>query len=822
MEALESQSGYLHSENLESLVRSANTCALCDLILRQMCIAIKYHVQSDEAIIDAREASELFAAFMADKHQLFMLDPTPVILRLDDSRGSLGARYAAIGTVMLESLDEPPKFRLALFWGRLLLHDNKDNVEPLKPRGSEDEVLSRLGDWLRERESEVPRWSNAGDDKPLPTRVLDLGCFVDAQASTSAADVRLFEPAVGQCGRYVALSYCWGGYAECRTLKANLAERLERIQLCLLPKLFAHAVKVTRGLGIRYLWIDALCIIQDDVEDWRREATTMSEVYWNAVCRLAVTDSKRPTEGFFPPSPILASVRVPSLEREAQKQGKNEDSRYGPMAREDGYDERGKVEVDDGNAILKPSTQTRRIGVERDEDLQTHQDDAGKPREGTPPLPQGCDEYDGQTLPDDLDGFMSKFENMIQEVNSQHHEEKPQDYVPTEIYLTLPRAYSVDVDRGHLNTRGWVLQERLLAPRTIHFTKHHIYCEDQDDICGEDWIRRYFTWRSSIDKKSGFTPIDLFPERRFNSIEHMKDNITTGNVWWQRATYGHSESHFVADPWLRICEIFSKCRFTYATDKLAAIAGLVKKKQEFAQSGSAQNFFGLWKESLHVELAWTAQAKTKLKFLRSLNLPSWAWIAYEGQVSFTKETRHPRDPSRVHIPPMAEFHLVEADVPDLATQLPLTKPASLTVEITVRKLGQISAETTKNWEFDTMREELEASSPFHLDPRLRTVPILLSALSVCQKILDSERQVIGLLSFDEDVRHTDDLFCAHISTLLDGSKHEYWRKSDTPILAYALVLVKMDGTENEYRRVGLAQVNHGWITSGARERMKLV
>ncbi|KAK4243794.1 heterokaryon incompatibility protein-domain-containing protein [Corynascus novoguineensis] len=781
METLESQSGYLHSENLESLIRSADGCALCDLILRQMCIAVKYHVQSDEEIIDAREASKLFASFMADKHQLFMLDPTPVILRLDDTRGSLGARYVAIGTVMLESLDEPSKFRLALFWGRLLLHDNGDNVEPLKPRGSEDEVLGRLADWLRERESEVPRWSNAGDDKPLPTRVLDLGCFGDAQAGASAADVRLFEPAVGQCGRYVALSYCWGGYTECRTLKANLAERLERIQLCLLPELFAQAVKVTRGLGIRYLWIDALCIIQDDAEDWRREATTMCEVYWNAVCRLAVTDSKRPTEGFFPPSPILASVRVPSLEREAQRQGKNEDSRYSPMAREDGHEEGEKVEVDDGNAILTPSAQTRRIGVERDEDLQTYQDDTGKPREGTPSLPRGRDEYDGQTLPDDLDGFMSKFENMLQEMHSQEHEQEPHDYVPSEIYLTLPRAYSVDVDRGHLNTRGWVLQER-----------------------------------------SGFTPVDLFPERRFNSIEHMKDNNTTGNVWWQRATYGHSESHFVADPWLRICEIFSKCRFTYATDKLAAIAGLVKKKQEFAQSGNAQNFLGLWEESLHVELAWAPRAKTKLKFLRSLNLPSWAWIAYEGHVSFTKETRHTRDPSRVHIPPMAEFHLVETDVPDRTTQLPLAKPASLTVEITVRKLDRISAETTKSWEFDTMREELEGSSPFHLDPRSRTMPILLSALSVCQKILDSDRQVVGFLSFDEDVRHTGDLFCAHISTLLDESKNEYWRKSDTPILAYALVLVKVDGTENEYSRVGLAQVNHGWITSGARERMKLV
>ena len=238
---------------------------------------------------------------------------------------------------------------------------------------------------------------------------------------------------------------------------------------------------------------------------------------------------------------------------------------------------------------------------------------------------------------------------------------------------------------------------------------------------------------------------------------------------------------------------------------------------------------------MQVELAWAAHKMAQLKFLRSLNLPSWAWIAYKGRIRFTKEDRQLRDPRRVRLPPMAEIQLVEADVPDMITPLSLAKPASLTVDITVRKLHGISTEITEYGKHAKTREELAASSPFHFDPRTVTTPIPLSERSECRVILDSDQKVIGFFSFDEDMRHTGDMFCAHISALSNEADFEARRKFDdsevqsvdmrefqTPILAYALVLVKMDATENEYKRVGLAEVNHGWMTSGTRERVSLV
>jgi hypothetical protein len=57
-------------------------------------------------------------------------------------------------------------------------------------------------------------------------------------------------------------------------------------------------VLVTRKLGYQYLWIDALCIIQDDLEEWYGEAPEMAYVYYNSTCTIAAYSAKNDSEGF--------------------------------------------------------------------------------------------------------------------------------------------------------------------------------------------------------------------------------------------------------------------------------------------------------------------------------------------------------------------------------------------------------------------------------------------------------------------------------------------------------------------------------------------
>ena len=66
------------------------------------------------------------------------------------------------------------------------------------------------------------------------------------------------------------------------TTKANLESHKITIPFLALPATFADAVWFTLGLGIQYIWIDSLCIVQDDTQDWLDESKWMGHVYYNA------------------------------------------------------------------------------------------------------------------------------------------------------------------------------------------------------------------------------------------------------------------------------------------------------------------------------------------------------------------------------------------------------------------------------------------------------------------------------------------------------------------------------------------------------------
>jgi hypothetical protein len=79
-----------------------------------------------------------------------------------------------------------------------------------------------------------------------------------------------------------------------------------------LSKTVFEAVAITRGLGLKYLWVDTLCIIQDDIEDWKCESATMDLVYRHALVMIAASSAKDGREGcFLESTSSLAPVRVP-------------------------------------------------------------------------------------------------------------------------------------------------------------------------------------------------------------------------------------------------------------------------------------------------------------------------------------------------------------------------------------------------------------------------------------------------------------------------------------------------------------------------------
>ncbi|KAJ5730254.1 extracellular lipase [Penicillium malachiteum] len=793
IKALKSDEGYLHTEEIEDFFESAKICPLCALLQKTMCNAVRFHVQRKEDIEDPMEALHLFSAFMAVKHHSYMFKPTPVILKLDrGADNDLNGDYLVMGTIMAIPI-ENAKARV-LFFGRLRLHDNKrKSVVPMQPRGSDEEVLRRLSAWLDERWKEVPAWSDASAEKPLPTRVLDLGqsCLERFSQKSLEQDLRLVE-SNDQRGHYTTLSYCWGGYAELRTTKSNYHDRLEKIRFADLPKTYADTVRITRSLGVRYLWIDALCIIQEDPKDWLHEAGCMSDIFWNTTCRIAANEGKDPTEGFFPPKETPVSIKVPNLVSEELSASLSdmetdtieEDDNKGDDDEADtlglpGLGEMSESEEDPNTDINFTESINHDISEHEDEFTHESLDESSYSEDDYVHFDrsQRLDEEENHLDSSDVSRhrFLDKLNGEF-ERNLELHGDKPiepeEEDGPLEMYLTFPKAYAIDVDRGHLNTRGWVLQERLLASRTIHFTKNHIYCEDQDDICGEDWVRRYFTWRSSIDKTSNCSRVELFPELGFSSTATALRRHQKHEIWFQRSLYRRADGQYVPEPWLKICELFSRCELSYDVDRLAAIAGLVKKKQELRQASAAedgeqvnvQNFFGMWEEDLHNELCWVAADESKARYLHNLNLPSWAWIAYKGRIEFTRDRRWSRNPGPVRMAPISEMELFAYDVPDMLTELPLTKSASITIRAPIRKIYSISLKKTKYATEQISREELAKSSPFHFDERTGTMPIPMANRSGCQEMFDEDDRLVGFVSFDED-RHLvgGPVLCSYIN-----------------------------------------------------------
>ncbi|KAK3386837.1 heterokaryon incompatibility protein-domain-containing protein [Podospora didyma] len=135
---------------------------------------------------------------------------------------------------------------------------------------------------------------------PMPLRVLDVkapGLGHDVKLRLSS-DIPDNEPKL-----YAALSYVWGEdpaskAAQLRTTKQTYQQHLSRIPLTRLPQSLRDAVKVARGLTIRYLWIDALCIIQDDTKDMAAQIDTMGDIYTNACVTICASSASGCNQGF--------------------------------------------------------------------------------------------------------------------------------------------------------------------------------------------------------------------------------------------------------------------------------------------------------------------------------------------------------------------------------------------------------------------------------------------------------------------------------------------------------------------------------------------
>ncbi|KAF4634558.1 hypothetical protein G7Y89_g3549 [Cudoniella acicularis] len=192
---------------------------------------------------------------------------------------------------------------------------------PTLPKVGSPVHFTLLREWLRVCDEKHAKFGCTDGDmrKPggwLPTRVLDVG------ENKKRNLLRLHCTKSTDRGEYIALSHCWGKPTSRErerscTFQHNISDREEGIDFDELAETFQDAVTVTRELGKRYLWIDSLCIIQDNRQDWEREAKLMEAVFSTAYCTIAATSAKGSTVGFLGDRPVKRCLRVPNTSKNA-------------------------------------------------------------------------------------------------------------------------------------------------------------------------------------------------------------------------------------------------------------------------------------------------------------------------------------------------------------------------------------------------------------------------------------------------------------------------------------------------------------------------
>ena len=146
----------------------------------------------------------------------------------------------------------------------------------------------------------------------LPTRLIDLG---DNDQGGSICLIETSDARLQPSSSYAALSYCWGteeqAARQLTTTSAVLLQRLDGILFDEMTPVMQDMVKTARALLIRYIWIDALCIVQDDIEDWAHEAERMGSVYANAFVTICAASTSSCLDSFLdrPAAPVRVAFQ---------------------------------------------------------------------------------------------------------------------------------------------------------------------------------------------------------------------------------------------------------------------------------------------------------------------------------------------------------------------------------------------------------------------------------------------------------------------------------------------------------------------------------
>ncbi|KAI1761020.1 heterokaryon incompatibility protein-domain-containing protein [Hypoxylon sp. FL1150] len=445
---------------------------------------------------------------------------------------------------------------------------------------------------------------SCGHDKGdfLPTRLLYIG--------TGPGDpARLcYTKYLKSRVQYISLSHRWGNIQIFRLLRENRLELEKKLPLDRLPKTFLDAMEVTRCLGAEYIWIDSLCIVQDDQSDWRYEAARMGDVYRYSWCNVAAT-------GF-------------------------EDSKRGMLVERD-------------SRVVAPLYIRRHYRYKKSL---------------LPFAVQSMPTAGGNTFDPP-----AKFRSHAQE------QARRTAIFPNGDYVCFDeRFWDRGITLAPLMGRGWVFQERLLSPRTLHFGADQLFWE-----CRE---------AESCEAFPNGLPRDFHRSATYKS-ERAADAL--GRVT------DESSRKTALDAWNAVLLSYTSAELTKQCDRLPALSGVAKDMQNVLES---RYLAGLWEAALLYQLLWRLEQPDRLG-IETSGAPSWTWASTAGTVVGNNLVPSHELAERT----LAE--LIEANVQPLDDEMGEVEAGSVTISATMihliptpkrfdpREIGQKLEDVLSPWIF---------------------------------------------------------------------------------------------------------------------------
>jgi hypothetical protein len=330
IESLSSKGGYVHSTIL-NLSKSAQSCKLCDILLssgftKTSCWKSDryYAVLSLRPYSDEATGLELHVPWNPEQAQFYIetVDVEPWNEPMDDQyyNGELAitplyrsrenaTRLTLRGRALVcFTCQFDPATEVGVYWMRKVGLNTASERSFDIARTWLKQCLASEDEFKPVCRSTPPSEIDNKRDHPLtilpepypmevPARLIDTQPLFPSDGVIQLVETKQLERPY----QYATLSYCWGDLTSSNWLTkiSNLDQQFDMIQWNTLPATLRDAVLITKKLGIRYVWIDALCIIQDSPLDWSIEAAKMGGIYRGSMVTIVASRSASTSEGCF-------------------------------------------------------------------------------------------------------------------------------------------------------------------------------------------------------------------------------------------------------------------------------------------------------------------------------------------------------------------------------------------------------------------------------------------------------------------------------------------------------------------------------------------